>query len=81
MCAGFPLSNNLASRSFSESDFYHFLIRWCHELTDCVKHDPELRVVFFLKFIEAFRKVAVGRDHLSQAHKRPHDLEKGVRAF
>src|SRR6266513_4488772 len=45
----------------------------CHQLTDCLKNDAKLLVVFLFQFIEASSQVGVSGEHRPEAHERPHD--------
>src|SRR5579862_850594 len=46
-----------------------------HQATDRVKHHLELPIVLVLQRCEFVRQILVRRDCLSQANKRPHDLD------
>ncbi|HEX9582189.1 MAG TPA: hypothetical protein VF970_13890 [Gemmatimonadales bacterium] len=46
-----------------------------HEFPDGLEHNPELGIMAFLEGVQLLGQIGVGLEHLSEPHKRAHDLD------
>ena len=58
-----------------KTDFSSRLDRRDHQLTDGVKDDLKLGVVFFFQIVKPAGQILVGSKHPSESYKGPHDFD------